>query len=235
MPENIKILSSRRAYEFRPDDLRLTTLSVKPVQEQIQQFFQFQSSALGTPMQTFGEVPVTYPPGFVFNMGVFLSEEKQIVPIRFLHFEPSRIVIDVAGPSTAIDSIAERLFQLFEGLQAADGTPVFGEPVRIFNYSEITAQFSVSLSKLFASHVSELFTKMLNRGKDNEQLIIVPSLMLQAFAHDEQYEVALDPHSFSLTLRAGTNVEEHVYYSIAPLDSEEHLSYLRALEEALTA
>lgn len=235
MPENIKILSSRRSYEFRPDDLRLTTLSVKPVQEQIQQFFQFQSSALGTPMQTFGEVPVTYPPGYVFNMGVFLSQEKQIVPIRFLHFEPNRIVIDVAGPSSAIDSIAERLFQLFGDLQAADGTPVFGEPTRLLNYSEISAQFSVSLNALFAPHIGELFTKIFNKEASSEELVMMPSLMLQAFARDEQYEVVLDPHSFSLTSRAGTNVDEHIYYSIAPLDSEEHLSYLRALEEALTA
>ena len=64
---------------------------------------------------------------------------------------------------------------------------------------------------------------------------MIPSFMFQAFAHNEEFEVALDPHSFSLTLRAGTNVDQYIYYSIAPLDSEEHLLYLRALEEALTS
>jgi len=35
MPENMKVLASRRAYEFHADDLRLSTLSMKPVQAQI--------------------------------------------------------------------------------------------------------------------------------------------------------------------------------------------------------
>src|SRR5947209_3127631 len=109
MLEQIKLLSSRRAYEFRPDDLRLSVLSVKPVQEQITQLFQFQTSIMGTPMATFGDVPVTYPPGFVFDMGVWISQNKQVIPIRFLHFEQRRIVIDVAGPSFAITAIFDQL------------------------------------------------------------------------------------------------------------------------------
>src|SRR5437764_371982 len=105
MLEQVKIITGRRAYEFRPDDLRLSLLSTKIVQEQIQQLFQFQTSAMGTPAPMFGDVPVTYPPGFVFDVGVWLSPDEQLVPIQFLHFEQRRIVIDVAGSSIAIPHI----------------------------------------------------------------------------------------------------------------------------------
>src|SRR2546426_8674141 len=126
MLEQVKLLTSRRAYEFRPDDLRLSTLSIKPMQEQIQQLFQFQTSAMGSPMATFGDVPATYPPGFVFDMGVWISEDKQIIPIRFLHFEQRRIVIDVAGPSSAITAIFGQLRQFLAEIQVSYGSPIVG-------------------------------------------------------------------------------------------------------------
>src|SRR6266481_2653164 len=107
MLEQIKILSSRRAYEFQQDDLRLSVVSARPVQQQFQELFRLQTSAMGSPSPTFGEVPATYPPGFVFDMGIWISPGEQLVPIRFLHFEQYRIVIDVAGTSDALTPIFE--------------------------------------------------------------------------------------------------------------------------------
>ena len=237
MPEHMKILTSRRAYEYRPDDLRLTTLSTKAVQEQILHLFHFQSSALGTPISTFGEVPATYPPGFVFNMGMFLSKEKHPIPIRFLHFEQRRIVFDIAGPSCTIDDMAEQLFQLLEGVQAADGSPVLGEPEHIFNYSEISAQFSANLSALFTPTVHTLFQKLFQVSSTGSKgMDFVPTVILQGPQGDREYAgvvSASDPHSFTLALRAGTRPEEHIYFSAAPLDSDAHIAYLTELEKAL--
>ncbi len=87
MLEQVKILTSRRAYEFEADAIRLSMVSIQPIQQQIQQLFRFQSSVIGSPMATFGVVPLTYPPGIVFNLGAWVHQEKYIVPIRFLHFE----------------------------------------------------------------------------------------------------------------------------------------------------
>src|SRR5258707_6483877 len=124
MLEQVKLLTSRRAYEFRPDDLRISMLSTKPVQEQIQQLFQFQTAMMGTPIATFGDVPVTYPPGFVFDMGVWISQDKQIIPIRFLHFEQSRIVIDVAGPSFPLPPLLLELWHFLSELSTPHLSPI---------------------------------------------------------------------------------------------------------------
>jgi hypothetical protein len=237
MLEQVKIITSRRAYEFGADSIRLSTLSIQPIQQQIQQLFGFQSSTIGTPMTTFGTVPLTFPPGIVFNLGVWIHQEQHIIPIRFIHVEQNRIVIDVAGPTVAIDGIADRLFHFLSSLQAADGSPVTGEPERISEYSEITAQFSYALDTLFAKPFQRLLGKTLKVGNDNESKTIIPTIAIQAVPSDEvlpSVPSANDSYAFTFALRSGTQPDQHIYYSGAPLDSETHLNYLQELEAAFT-
>ena len=237
MLQQVKILTGRKAYEFHPDDIRISTLSIKPIQEQLQNLFQFQASAMATPMATFGEVPATYPPGFVFDMGVWLTpDEQQIVPIRFLHFEPRRIVIDVAGPSSTITPIYNHLQNFLSQLQAADGNPVIGEPRRILDYSEISAQFSEPLDAIFSPRIRKLLAKTMAESASGNEVVPVPTLVIQALSRGQEYAGTVnanEPHSFTLSQRAGSSLSESVYFSAAPLDSEIHLNYLNELEEAL--
>src|SRR5947209_17139766 len=128
MPENVTFLTGRRSYEFGPDDLRLSTISIKPIQQAIQELFQFQSAVIGTPMQTFGEVHLTIPPGLVFDTGMWKSPEGKFVSIRFLHFESRRIVIDVAGPSVALTPIFAQIRHLLAGIETVDASPLIGKP-----------------------------------------------------------------------------------------------------------
>src|SRR5437588_505316 len=79
-----------------------------------------------------------------------LSLDGQVVPIRFLHFEQRRIVIDVAGRSSAIDAIFEQLRQALTQLHAADGSPTVGKHECVLDYSEISARFSFPLDAIFA-------------------------------------------------------------------------------------
>jgi hypothetical protein len=236
MLEQEKILTSRRAYEFRPDALRLSSVSIQPIQQQIQQLFNFQSSVIGTPMQMFGEVPITLPPGVVFNFGAWIHEEEHIVPIRFLHFEQYRIIIDVAGPTAAIDGIADRLFLFLSGIQAADGSPVVGEPERVLDYSEITARFPYPLDAIFSRPLRRLLSKTMSISSGDKTMTMIPNVAIQAFPSDKVLPAvpsSNDPHAFTLTLRSGTQPEEHIYFSGAPLRSEAHLAYLNELVTSL--
>ena len=236
MLEQVKLLTSRRAYEFRPDDLRLSTLSIKPMQEQIQQLFQFQMAVMGSPMATFGEVPATYPPGFVFDMGVWISEEKQIIPIRFLHFEQRRIVIDVAGPSSAITAMYEQLRHFLSGLQAPDGSPIVGEPERVLDHTIISAQFPFSMEALFAPPLRKLLARVISANASSKDLALVSTIVTQKHPAEQEIARLANPEeSYALTfgLRAGTKPEERIYLSSAPLDSDAHLSYLNELEAML--
>ena len=201
MLKQVKLLSSRRAYEFRPDDLRLSVLSIKPMQEQITQLFQFQIATMGTPMATFGEVPATYPPGFVFDMGAWISEEKQVIPIRFLHFEQRRIVIDVAGPSSAITAIFERLRHFLSQLQTSDGSPAVGEPERVLDQTIISAQFPFPLDVMIAPPLRKLFARVIGANADSEGTTLLSTLVLQKYSTEQVVaKVASPEESNTITL-----------------------------------
>lgn len=236
MLEQVKILTSRRAYEFRADSIRLSTLSIQPIQQSIHTLFGFQSSAIGSPISTFGAVPTTFPPGIVFNLGTWVHQEEHIVPIRFIHFEQNRIVIDVAGPTSAIDEIASRLFDFLSGLQAADGTSVVGNPASVLDYSEITAIYPFRLDAFFSKPLQRLLSKTMGVDADDKSVTMIPVVAIQAFPTNEVLSAvpsANDSYAFTFTLRSGTQPEEHIYFSSAPLGSEAHLAFLEELTISL--
>jgi hypothetical protein len=232
MPEEVTFLTGRRAYEFRPDDLRLSTISIKPIQEAIQELFSFQLSTIGSPMPTFGEVPLTFPPGVVFNTGAWKSPENNFAPIRFLHFEPRRIVIDVAGSSAALTSIYEQLRILLDGIQTADGSQLIGKPENVLDYSEISARFPFPLDTIISQPLRKLLSGI------TKESVLVPTLIIQSFSGGQVLSGTAglnDASAFTLAPRAGTRLEDHIYFSSAPLDSDAHLSYIKELEAALTS
>src|SRR4051812_42762386 len=65
----ITVVSSRRAYVFRPPELRLAALSTQEVRQAIKEAFAFNDVQVTTPPESFGPVPTTVPPGLVFSVG----------------------------------------------------------------------------------------------------------------------------------------------------------------------
>lgn len=236
MPTQITILSSRRAYEFGPDKLRLTVLSAQAVRQQILQTFQFQAAQVGTPPETFGPVPLTTPPGLVFGMGTWVSPNGQVIPIRLLIFEPRRVVIETAGPSSSIDAVYDALRQLLDQLSAPDGSPVIDRPEQTADYSEITAHLSFDPDVGLVPGLNSLFAKVLGADTAERPLISVPVYTAQSQAAGDEFPGAKNVSKgfVQFTLRAGTRPEERIYFSAAPLSSEAHVQYLADLEALLS-
>lgn len=236
MIEQIKILASRRAYEFRPDELRLTVLTTAEVSQLIQQHFSFQVVQVATPMQTFGPIPLTMPPGLVFDYGTTQTPEDAPTPIRFLHFEPHRIVVDVAGPSSAIDWTFERLQVILEEVRAPDGSPAIGEPESVKEYSEMTAHYSFGIEEVIGGPLLDLAGETFGGGG----LTVLP-LGLKFGAVDPSAEVRpgdIGSMAFSqgslIELRAGTRPEEKTFFSAMGLPTDEHRSWLEALDRRVS-
>lgn len=242
MASETRIITARRAYEFRPDQLRLSAISIPRIQNYIRQHFNFELAALGTPQQTFGEVPATMPPGVVFNFGTVPADNDDLgesVMIRFLHFEARRIVVDIAAPSAAIDIVFKQLMGLFAGARTPDGTPIIGEPDRIRDYSEITRHVPHSPEALISSDLRDIISSALPRGGDVGIRILVPSLRVAQVAPNQEYAgsgiMPPDPDAFVYELRGGTQPSEQVYFSAAPLATDAHLIYLDRLEATFAA
>lgn len=233
MPEQIKVLSSRRAYEFGADNLRLTILSAQQVQQQLLHTFRFQAAQTGTPPETFGTVPQTAPPGLVFALGEWTAHEGEVLPIRVLAFEPRRIVVDVAGPSSSMDTFYEALVHVLNSVPTPDGSLVVGTPNAILDYSEITAHLSFAPDAGLVPGLNALMAKAL--GAD-ASAVSIPIYTAQLHTGDEEFPGAknLSKGFLQFTLRAGTKVEDNIYFSGAPLSSGAHIAYLGELEALLS-
>ncbi len=235
MTKNMKLLGSRRSYQFGADDLRLSVLSTQEVQDLVSSEFRFQVLAYGTPAPTFGPVPQTVPAGVVFNTGSWSVGDGQIVPIRFLHFEPQRIVIDVAGPSAAIGPVFDHLRSLVQRMVVPGIGSVIGEPECILDYSEYTAQYHFPLTSLLSAPVRDAIEGALRRSDVTKDFLTVPTLMLSPVPPEDNFDgVNLgDGRNLQFALRKGTRPEDRVYFSAAPLDSDAHAAYLQRLAEVL--
>lgn len=230
MIERTTIITARRAYLFPVDAIRLTTLSTAGTPDVIQQYFGFKAAAIGTPQATFGEVPVTMPPGLVFNLGSVQSSEGVPTPIRFIHFEPQRVVIDVAGPSSVIDEVYEQLRNLLSGVRTSDGSPVIGDPTDSTDYSEITARLGFAFSELVNESVLAVARQMF--VSDEEGVEALPTTLM---FHVGDPSLAVDEpgRGQALQLRVGTRVDERMYFSVVGLPTDENLAWLEALDQRL--
>lgn len=232
--DNVRFLTARRAYEFGPDDIRLSTLSTPPVEVRLRELFQFRTAVMGSPAPMFGDVPASYPPGYVFDVGFWISPEGELVPIRFIHFELQRIVIDVAGKSSAIESIYQLVREAVAGIQTPDGSPVIGEPHTIRDYSELTAQCNFPLDAIIPRSLRGVFSKYSGVAQGDSRLLL-PSLTVDSGKSGEVSTSQPTTSTFTFAIRVGTKPEEHEYFSGAPLESDTHLTYLTEFAQAITA
>ena len=236
MAGQVRLLSSRRSYEFSPDHIRLTILSERQHVDRIRNLFEFQIAQVATPMPTFGVPAATIPPGLVFNYGVARMTGGD-VPIRMLHFEQSRIVVDVAGPSQAIESIFGATLELLSDAQAPDGTPAIGTPTHVLDYSELSIGFGAPLTGVFAPPVWSALSRALGSADGRRDLVAVPSFRFRFQPADEEFPGAPggpDHELYHLELRAGTKPSESIVFSGAPLESDAHLKLIDELEVALS-
>jgi len=218
------ILSSRRAYEYPMDGIRLSVLCTTPVQEQIRKAFAFQSVEVGAPPGIFGEIPPTSPPVLVFQVGE-IEADGSIVPIRSLMFDARRIVVDVAGPSIVLDRVKKRVEQIVKRLSAPDGRPILTAPTSVADQSDVVfdAELPASLG------LNPVVWTALKSGLPAS---LTPALSLTLRSLPSDY-FGLTWTVFLLEPRADSRLSEHHWFSSAPLSTELHASYLERLVSSL--
>ena len=238
---NARIFSSRRAYEYNADDIRLTLLTTAPVREAIKEAFGFKDEGITLAPPTFGDVPTTQPPAISFNLGTFLTDSSEVVPIRFINVEQSRIVIDVASTSEYLDPIFDQLIGSIEKVPTPKSLrAVGGTPIRRRDYSEATAAYSFEIAEVLIREFREALVPAWDKAAYDvagPELVIVPSLYLQIHAPDQPFSGSLQPgyNTVQFALRVGTKPSDHVYFSSVFLDSTAHLELIDAINKRLVA
>jgi len=235
VPEQITIFTSRKAYEFRMEGLRLTLLTLPDIQELIRQTFAFQAHAIGTPQPTFGEVASTFPPGLVFNLGVYVRPTGDPVPIRLLHIEPLRIVVDVAGLSSDAEDVYRKLRESLNGIVAPDGGPAIDEPYEVRDYSEVVLRLKAPSAALVSDALLTVTRQAWAQARRSDHSILVPTISFVVQDSGIPFQgVSVGPGARTIQLapRQGYLLDDQMYFSSAPLDSDRHLEYLNALEQS---
>jgi len=229
MPEEVKVLAARRVYEFRPDDLRLAVLSTPAIRAKIQSEFAFQQAVMGAVVPLFGAIDISGQ-GVTFASGSVSEEDGQVTPIRFIQVEPTRIVIDVAAPSTAIDTIYRRLVQAVGNARVPDGSAAIGKPTQHSDYSELSARLAFPISAILAEGLPGVLQDLVG-----SKLEIAMTLYIQTLVHGETYPGFPTQESAILRLapRQGFPLSERVYFSSAPVETNRHVKYLTELESTL--
>jgi len=203
--------------------------------QHIRNAFAFEYGGVNTPMETFGPVPGTIPPGLVFNYGAVPFPEGQITPIRFLHIEQSRVVIDVAGPSAAVGETFAMLNELFSDTVMPDGAPALGKPSGYLDYSEIRVHLRFEPKDLVAPALWAIYEGFAPTAESGISPAVVPSLQVHLHRPGEKYlgGNSLSIETFVLDIRAGTDPRDGIYFSGAPLDTDAHLAMLERIKSAI--
>jgi hypothetical protein len=236
MVQNVKLLASRRSYDFDPDEIRVTALSDTQTVLVLKQIFNFEIGQTGTPMVTFGPIQQTVPPGVVFDFGAVELSPGTTTPIRFIHVEPRRIVIDVAGPSSAIDGVYSKFREVVNSRRLLGGDELIGQASRVQNYSEMTAKLNFPPDSLLANGLADIFQSALPAAAPNSPSSVSANIRVLITPDSEEVGSVPDiPWGYHLELRTGTLPSERQYFSRAPLDSEAHISLLNALDAQLAS
>ena len=235
MVEDVHIFGSRRSYEFAQDQLRVSMITA--VRGYLKDVLHFENVAVGTPGATAGEVPVTFPPGLAFQLGVWkASTESLVVPIRFVNIEPRRIVVDVAGRSEDAAAVYAFLVERMQDLKAADGFPAIGQAASVLDYSEVSCRLSADPSAFIPPALRDLYAGLPGMSSSDGSVILAPMVSLNLARTGQEYAGGPypgRPGDYHLAIRAGTVPEARTYFSAAPLSSEDHIKYLNALDAAL--
>ena len=232
MVSHVRLIAIRRSYEFAPDDLRLTIMSTFPVVQAIAEEFTFNDFDVERPPAKFGRVAATTPPGLVFSMGSLEVFSGELIAIRSIQVEPSRIVIEVAAPTGSADVVMERFREVVSRFHSPDGSPVLGDPSHVLDFSRISFGLDFEPSFVLRPELAELIEKWRAADRKSDQFVLVPSLTLHFVPKEGEVDWAELPPSlgFQFQLRGGATPDERVYYSSAPLDSDTHLRFVDQLE-----
>lgn len=229
---DVTVVSSRRSYEFKFDDLRLTVLSTPSNREALRALLRCDSVAVTQPPPTLFPVTATIPPGLVFSSGEWMIDSGEQFPIRYVHIEPTRIVIDVAGPSEVIDQVFEAIVRWAATLHLHDGHRAVAEPYAAHDQSEISTLIGIRASDLLQPWVAKALTVARPAESKRVHYDIAPTYMVRFVPREAEFQPGPAPPEFVLEHRSSTRLDEGRLFSIASLDSGRHVRLLETIWEA---
>jgi hypothetical protein len=178
--------------------------------------------------------------GIQFSYGVFTNSSMQEIPIPNLQLEERRVLFDIEGPTTDGQEFYENLVDFFRDFNKISRQNYLVPIIRAVD-SEIIAHINVDISKLIAPAYLQFIDntvtpKVKNEFADAKVLPLSIAFQVMYNLHDnylEEHRVNLSRKEFSIQPAVGHPVNEKIYFSKAPIDTQDHIALLKELETDL--
>ncbi|MGA2505509.1 MAG: hypothetical protein ABSG01_15615 [Anaerolineales bacterium] len=178
-------------------------------------------------------------PIVTYQFGTFHQEAREI-PITRLVVEDRRILLDVEDEMIYADAVYLKLVEELKVLSGSIAIDYLAPKVKA-QESEIVTHLNFPADRLISSQLydfinntlqpmttSDIATSAINFG---QIVLIVQFKSLDSAL--EKSSITLNPKEFIIAPRPGIPVEEQIYITKAPIDTERHKELLIALENAL--
>jgi hypothetical protein len=168
-----------------------------------------------------------------FSSGFFMQEDKKIIIQQLVIFPDGEAVVafDTDVADIILDDFLERLAQRFEyGFHAAKQERLYTSALALEFDDRFTERAAVfSIIQRVAGEVSPL------KGKQYR----LKQLSFSADASPETGQVTFVSQfassDFSLERRVATPLDRNIFFSSAPLRTQDHIAYLKRIEEEVIA
>lgn len=218
---------------FRSDQIPLQRLIARSNLEELGSRFSFSNTQLAQQIDA-GTRAV------VLEGGSFESDLKRIAIPRLV-IDDRRILVAVEGSSNDAKLL---YFPIVEFLAKLDGVGVeqFDEPVIRSEESEVVAELDFSFDMLVAPGFWKFMTTEVAKTATTRfaGATLMPahlSFYVEYQSLDdtlEKYQIILTRKEFTLEPRSGVPIQDQVYYSKAPFDTETHVKVLSEIEANLS-
>jgi hypothetical protein len=216
---------------FSPDELPFNHLRLDANIKRISKEFSFRQAMMLGPQQT-GDLLG----GVTFFGGTIISDSGQSV-IEQIIIESRRVIIAVAGDSTAADSVFGRLKDLLKEFDQRQNKPLV-EPIVTTQDTTTIMRLQFPISKIFSMGSLGAFTKELDTKVEQplaKARIFPSSIKFRVSYYDipESFKaknVELLDKEIVIEYRVGTAIEENTYFISSPSRSDIHLEMVEFLE-----
>jgi hypothetical protein len=230
----IKNLSITQVRIFPPDYIAYNYLQRNDFVEHIAKKYHFQKHEM--PFQPFQKGS---PSVLLFNSGDYNLEGKKIL-IERLHFENRRIVLEAMTSS----KIANKIFDaISREIRKFDPLKLFKRKDAVFESEETTclAKLNVNYKKIYSEDFIKFIETDFASFLEQNFLEIRPkSLSFEVHFNPDndftkKHNINLSPKTLTIEPRSGHPLEETIFLSHSPFDSDTHFKLLENFEKTFSA
>jgi len=176
----------------------------------------------------------------IFRYGIFQKSDENRIAIIRLEIEERKLIVEMEGSSNDARDFYNNLVSQFVELVDAPSES-FLEPIVVANESEIIARLQFPISGILSSNYLEFVQSRVAESASSEfaEAIVSPSVIV--FLVDfqvkdtylSQHRIVLSKKEYSVQPAIGYPVDEQIYFSKAPVDTQTHIMLLNELEKTL--